>query len=193
MVIIPAGGIDIGSGSTLRRIAIPHPLAVSRFTVTGSQWQKSQLRPAVTSPAAAELPMVGVSHADARAYATYLRKETHKHYRLLRASEWEYCCRAMTATSYYFGDVISGAQANFNSKGVASVHTYPCNGWGLYQMHGNVWEWCDPDNQADRACLRGGSWGSRDVAELTSEYRLVPPIGRPFKNIYTGFRVAREI
>jgi len=101
-------------------------------------------------------------------------------------AEWEYACRAGTATPFWFGDNVTPDQVNYNGnypysggkKGefraeTVDVKSLPCNGWGLYQMHGNVWEWCadwygeypserviDPLGPSDgvyRVC-RGGGW-----------------------------------
>jgi formylglycine-generating enzyme required for sulfatase activity len=88
-------------------------------------------------------------------------------------TQWEYACRAGTKTAYHFGETITTDQVNFDGQRTIPVKALPANPWGLYQMHGNVWEWCadarrsyteesatDPDGGqggSDRA-LRGGSW-----------------------------------
>lgn len=89
-------------------------------------------------------------------------------YRLPTEAEWEYACRAGTTTPFHFGSTLSSYQANFNGdhpygdapkgpylKRTCEVGSYKCNGWGLYDMHGNVWEWCldwyDPNFY--QACL----------------------------------------
>jgi formylglycine-generating enzyme required for sulfatase activity len=107
-------------------------------------------------------------------------------FRLPTEAEWEYACRAGTTTAFWFGDQVSPEQVNYNGdspfageqKGLnrretVAVKALPCNGWSLYQMHGNVWEWCqdwygaylsetvvDPTRPAEgrRRVLRGGSW-----------------------------------
>jgi formylglycine-generating enzyme required for sulfatase activity len=100
-------------------------------------------------------------------------------YRLPTEAEWEYACRAGTTTEYNTGDVLLPTQANLfeddegEDGGTVPVTSYPPNAWGLYDMHGNVWEWCldsygdysagavtDPfvTGGPDRI-LRGGSWG----------------------------------
>lgn len=88
-------------------------------------------------------------------------------------AQWEYACRAGRESAYWFGDTITKEQANFNAKATVPVKARPANGWGLYQMHGNVWEWCEgsrrkyeeapvenpPDGQdKGSSALRGGSW-----------------------------------
>ena len=101
-------------------------------------------------------------------------------------AEWEYACRAGTTTEYHFGNVLNTDLANYDGsysfnnspkgkcrKETTDVGTFPANSWGLYDVHGNVWEWCrdakrtytaddqiDPDGQPnnDTFVLRGGSW-----------------------------------
>ena len=120
--------------------------------------------------------------------------------RLPTEAEWEYCCRAGTETPFSFGETINSEQANFNGnypyangkkseyrKKPVIVRSLPCNHWGLYEMHGNLWEWCedwygdykinneitvDPrgSNTGPSRVLRGGSW-SGDAGDCRSAYR----------------------
>jgi formylglycine-generating enzyme required for sulfatase activity len=115
-------------------------------------------------------------------------KKAGRKYRLPSEAEWEYACRAGTTTPFHFGKSMSSRQANFDgdtpyggaAKGAylrrpAKVGSYRPNAWGLYDMHGNVWQWCqdrfakdyyrgspkeDPrgPKKGDRRVLRGGSW-----------------------------------
>jgi formylglycine-generating enzyme required for sulfatase activity len=87
--------------------------------------------------------VINVSWEDATAYVGWLSRETGKSYRLLSEAEWEYCCRAGTTTAYSFGDTIDNKQAQFSESKTAEVGSLPANGWGLHDMHGNVWEWCE--------------------------------------------------
>ena len=89
--------------------------------------------------------MINVSWWDAQAYCEWLAKETGQSYRLPSEAEWEYACRAGTTTRYSFGDAISDKNANYGSKvgKTTEVSSYPANPWGLYEMHGNVWEWVE--------------------------------------------------
>ncbi|MBK7954484.1 MAG: formylglycine-generating enzyme family protein [Candidatus Accumulibacter sp.] len=111
-------------------------------------------------------------------------------------AEWEYACRAGTQTAYSFGDAITEAQVNYWSeegarKMTVAVKSLPANPWGLYEMHGNVWEWCadasgSGDGVAARA-LRGGSWinYARD-ARAALRYAYAPD----YADLYGGFRFA---
>ena len=172
-------------------------------------------------------PVVNVSWEDAVAYTKWLSGQTGERYRLPSEAEWEYAARAGTETKYHFGKEKSelclyGNHADRStniewrnqtcSDGVgrqtALVGTYQPNGFGLYDMHGNVLEWVQdcgnlsyqgaPTNgsawesgDCSTRVLRGGSWRD-DPWELRSAYRLrsIPPSGRLS---LVGFRVARTI
>lgn len=134
-------------------------------------------------------PVVGVSWRDAQGYCRWLSEQTGQAYRLPSEAEWEYACRAGTVTPFCWGSEITPDQANYNgtfvyagggAEGVYRKKTEPVdafepNHWGLHQMHGNVWEWCQDawndtyagapsDGSAWRmgdetqAILRGGFW-----------------------------------
>lgn len=163
----------------------------------------------------ADFPAVCVSWDDAMAFCKMLseRAEERKHgrvYRLPTEAEWEYACRGgpgIRVQPYHFGATIDGRQANFNPRNdgnglVARVGAFPPNALGLFDMHGNAWEWCldlhadnyyetsprkDPQG-ADKGSmyvLRGGSCNSPDTA-LRSASRY-----RNWSNTYgdAGFRV----
>jgi formylglycine-generating enzyme required for sulfatase activity len=93
--------------------------------------------------------------------------------RLPTEAEWEYACRAGTTTAFAFGESVTAQQVQVDGKQTLAVKSLPANPWGLYAMHGNVWEWCqdgygeypagavvDPvgDDGSDLRVLRGGSW-----------------------------------
>jgi formylglycine-generating enzyme required for sulfatase activity len=128
-------------------------------------------------------------------------------YRLPTEAEWEYACRAGTTTPYYTGNSISLSQANYwndsGSNGPKPVGSYAPNPWGLYDMAGNVWEWCwdwygeyssgaqtnpeGPYAGADRV-FRGGSWGG-DGQDLRSANRFY--YDPSYRLIILGFRLVR--
>jgi formylglycine-generating enzyme required for sulfatase activity/tRNA A-37 threonylcarbamoyl transferase component Bud32 len=156
-------------------------------------------------------PVVCVSWNDALAFCTWLAKKESKVYRLPTEAEWEYACRAGTVTPYHFGKSVTREQANFaegpldpSRNKTTRVGSYPANAFGLYDMHGNIWQWCADWYEADyygkspqkdppgpssgntRTC-RGGSFAS-SPAELRSAQRFnVPPTGAWSMQ---GFRVA---
>jgi formylglycine-generating enzyme required for sulfatase activity len=132
-------------------------------------------------------PVVCVNWQDADAYAAWLSDQTRKTYRLLTEAEREYVARGGTTTAFWWGSSITPAQANYDgnytyagggSKGKATVpvDSFAANPWGLFNVHGNVWEWCADvwhenykgaptdgsawlqGGDASRRVLRGGSW-----------------------------------
>jgi formylglycine-generating enzyme required for sulfatase activity len=101
------------------------------------------------------LPVESISWHDAQRFCTKLSERTGQRFRLPTEAEWEYACRAGSATLFSFGDVISTERANYDGRytyrnsprGVyrhktTPAGTFPANAWGLCDMHGNVWEWC---------------------------------------------------
>lgn len=157
-------------------------------------------------------PVEQVSWYDCHEFLKKLQRKDGTPYRLPTEAEWEYACRAGTKTPFYFGETISADQVNYdgsraygngkrgtNRKQPTPVGSFPANPWGLYDMHGNVWEWCedwygkysekdDVDPQGPvtggRRVLRGGSFHS-PPSKARSAYRsyYVPT------NRFTGFGV----
>ena len=163
-------------------------------------------------------PVVCVNWMDAKEYSNWLSGKTGKNYRLLSEAEWEYACRAGTTAPFWWGSSISTEQANYDGtytfgggrKGewrqkTVPVKSFQPNPWGLYQVHGNVWEWVEdcwndsyngaPDDGraltaggGDVQVLRGGSWDSHPNG-LRAAFR--DRIGAAVRNNGTGFRLAR--
>ena len=156
-------------------------------------------------------PIIGVSWDDAQAYCQWRSRKEGKTYRLPTEAEWEYSCRAGTTTKWSFGDNSSEldnyAWYDDNAKGkVHPVGDKKPNPWGLYDMHGNVWELCE-DNWSDnyqitpkdgsanksgdnlRKVLRGGSWHNIDYFSRSSVRYFIALNDRGGNN---GFRVAFE-
>lgn len=94
-----------------------------------------------------ERPVEEVSWDDAVEFCQRLSRQTGTEYRLPREAEWEYACRAVTTTPYHFGETITDKLANYGGHvgETTSVGKYPPNAFGLYDMHGNVSEWCEDD------------------------------------------------
>jgi formylglycine-generating enzyme required for sulfatase activity len=164
-------------------------------------------------------PVINVNWADADAYAEWLSRKTGKTYRLLSEAEREYVTRAGTTTAYWWGSSITPKQANYNynytynggTKGEYRAQTVPvdsfeANPWGLYNVHGNVWEWTadcwndsnisNPGNGSARATgdctrrvVRGGSW-LVNPQFLRAAARIWYSGGHMY---FLGFRLARTL
>jgi len=172
---------------------------LGKYPITQGQWQAVATLPQVNrkldpNPSlfkGKDLPVEQVSWYDAVEFCSRLSQKTGKKYRLPNEAEWEYACRANTTTPFHFGETITPELANYDgnytygsgTKGKYRQQTTPvgsfkvANSFGLYDMHGNVWEWCadhwhsnyqgaptdgsawliDNDNYSQRM-LRGGSW-----------------------------------
>jgi formylglycine-generating enzyme required for sulfatase activity len=158
--------------------------------VTQDQWKKVMGKnPSHFQNCGDNCPVEMVSWNDAQRFIRELNQiEGTDKYRLPTEAEWEYTCRTGTTTTFYTGDCISTKQANYNGrqplnrcpkgtyrKNPTVIGAFPPNPWGLYLMHGNVWEWCqdwygeypshhvtDPGgaSSGDTRVLRGGSWFS---------------------------------
>jgi Uncharacterized conserved protein len=202
MVVIPAGTFLMGSppGEAEReeregpqhRVTISRRFAIGRYAVTFDEYDHfcevtKREKPEDKGWGRGRRPLIKVSWEDAQAYLAWLSGEVGHPYRLPSEAEWEYACRAGTMTAFSFGATITPEQVNYDGnrpygsakKGLyrrqtVPVGSLPANDWGLYEMHGNVWEWChdgprtyggepvtDPlgpiEDGAHRA-VRGGSW-----------------------------------
>jgi formylglycine-generating enzyme required for sulfatase activity len=235
MVIVPAGEFTMGSPSDepMRQegpqveVTIAKPFAVGRFAVTFDEWDAcvadggcGGYRPADEGWGRGRRPVINVSWDDAQKYVAWLSRKTGKSYRLPSEAEREYVTRADTTTPFWWGSSITPEQANYDgshvynggSKGEYRKRTMPVdsfaqNPWGLYNVHGNVWEWTadcwDEPNSANpgderartsAACsqhvLRGGSWVSPPADLRTAQRNKGYTVSRNFS---LGFRVARTL
>ena len=123
-------------------------------------------------------PVIDVSQGDAKAYAVWLSEQTGKRYRLPSEAEWEYAARAGTTTEYSWGDNIACEQARYgrrargecsNSRdGTVAVGSFAANPFGLYDLHGNVWEWVEDywHNNYEGAPSDGSAWTTGGVKSL---------------------------
>ena len=232
-VLIPEGSFLMGTHlrNDTSSVEIPHKVTISkdfwlaRTEVTQQQWQiimgAEETHPKKPSPfrnTNPHYPIVSISNFDIQKFLEILNKlSTTNTFRLPTEAEWEYACRAGTTTPFSTGFHISDAQANFNAE-IASdystlgnyighpmpVASYPPNSMGLYDMHGNVWEWVsdwyapysseqaiDPQGpQAGRKkVIRGGSWYFGANNALSSTRRTHEPELWGFS---IGFRIVCE-
>jgi len=151
-------------------------------------------------------PIIGVSWNDAVAYCKWLNEQQKEYvYRLPREAEWEYACRAGTTTKWSFGDnekkLDKYAWYDENSYDLGEEHkdygTHVVgeklsNPWGLFDMHGNVWEWCEDwyDEEKKYKVLRGGSWnGFASVTRSAFRFRGYPSD----RSNDVGFRLLRTL
>jgi formylglycine-generating enzyme required for sulfatase activity len=165
-------------------------------------------------------PVVCISWNDAEAFVAWLSNSTKTSYRLLSEAEREYVTRAGTTTPFWWGSSISTAQANYDGnytyvdgsaggwrKATVAVDSFRPNPWGLYNVHGNVWEWvkdcshrsyqgAPTDGSAwtagdcDRRILRGGSWQNAPRS-LRAADRNAEPAG--LRGDSLSLRVARSL
>ncbi|WP_008314078.1 formylglycine-generating enzyme family protein [Leptolyngbya sp. PCC 6406] len=190
-----------------------HPVAVNgfwmgKFLVTQAQWRAiadlplihDELEPISACHRGADYPVEQISWFEAIEFCERLVAKTGRSYRFPSEAEWEYACRAGTSTPFHFGDVLNRSAANYNSQARGSKiqkygkQTTPvgsfgiANAFGLYDMHGNVYEWCVDhwhvnyygaptdgtawiwDGDSTRRVIRGGSWHDV-VANCRSAFR----------------------
>ena len=140
-----------------RTVTIARQFAVGRFPVTFDEWDAcaadggcNGYKPSDEGWGRGRRPVINVSWDDAKDYAAWLAKKTGKSYRLLTGAEYEYATRAGTQTAYYWGNNIGTNNANCHACGsqwdarvTAALGSFPPNGFGLYDMVGNVEEWME--------------------------------------------------
>ena len=211
MVELPSGEFVMGENDgdkfandterPAHRVQIPPGLALGCFPVTAGEFR--HFRPAHAPDDTDDLPVVHVNWHDAHAYCDWLRNRTGRVYRLPGEAEWEFACRAGTSTRFHFGNDEGplGDYAWFSGNSASQIHAVgekKANGWGFYDMHGNVWEWCwdtygeRPQTGAAGAqrVNRGGSWGSFPVyCRSAVRGRDLPT----FASDNLGFRIARSL
>jgi formylglycine-generating enzyme required for sulfatase activity len=236
MVLIQGGTFKMGAPATERgrseaegpqRTVTVSEFFMSQHVVTQAQWKavsalpkvKVDLKPNPSKLEGDRLPVEIMSLNEAVEFCDRLSVHTGLAYRLPTEAQWEYACRAGTETPFYFGETISTEVANYDGNSTygagpkgenlgktTDVGSYPANGWGLYDMHGNVWEWCldiwhenydgapkadrvwDASNDSRLRVLRGGSWFNYPSL-CRSASRLVLPFNIPYLYTYIGFRV----
>jgi formylglycine-generating enzyme required for sulfatase activity len=220
MVWLPGGTFVMGDNNSSRNNEKPvHEVSVDAFSigqypVTFEEYDRfceatRREKPSDWEWGRGTRPAIEVSWEDAAAYCEWLSQQTGAHYRLLTEAEWEYACRAGSATRYCFGDDEQslGDYAWYSKN--AESKTHPVgeklqNDWQLYDMHGNVWEWVQdwfgdyskepqtnpsgPEQGSNRV-FRGGSWID-GAGYCRSAYRAGFEPG--LRHGYLGFRLARD-
>jgi formylglycine-generating enzyme len=232
-VLVPPGTFTMGSQTgdmdrkrdeTLHDVTISRPFYMQTTEVTVRQWREIMGSPWFFKKKGKEdMPVTNVSWDDCKEFIRKLNNRKEGVYRLPTEAEWEYACKGGTDTVYGWGNAIDCAKAMYanntlkvadcvkwvRSKGLASdkpapVESYAPNPWGLYDMPGNVWEWCQdwygpypkgpvvdpqgPQSGTERV-RRGGSWygtwkrcrcANRNFSHPANRYQT------------TGFRLVRE-
>jgi len=220
IVLVPIPAVEFMMGSpeseegrndnneTQHRVQITKPFYLSAYEVTQAQYQDVMGNNPSHSKGANK-PVEKVNWSDAVEFCRKLSDEEGAEYRLPTEAEWEYACRAGTATAYSFGDGVSRLGDYAWHRGNSDSKSHPVgeklpNNWGLFDMHGNVREWCqdwyggyeteqmlsDPVGAASgsRRVLRGGAFFLQP-RYVRAAYR---PIIQPVYRIHgIGFRLAR--
>ena len=182
MVALPTGSFSMGSPSgeagrsanenPPHTVTITRRIAMSRYQVTFDDYDRfadatSRTKPVDETWGRTTRPVINVHQADAKAYATWLSAQTGKTYRLPTEAEWEYATRGGTSTRYSWGDAIGINRANCNgcgsewdNKQTSPVGSFAANGFGLYDLHGNVYEWVEDcwHNNYEGAPTDGSAW-----------------------------------
>jgi formylglycine-generating enzyme required for sulfatase activity len=228
MVVVPVGKFSMGSPASepghednegpQHRVIFTRPFAVARFDVTFDDWDACVAYGDCARAGDSRRghhPIINVTWEDARHYAAWLSQMTGKPYRLLSEAEFEYAARAGTKTAYPWGDEVGKNNANcggcgsrWDNRQSSPVGSFAANQFGLYDMHGDVWQWiedCYHENfegapqdgsvwteggDCTRRVVRGGSWYFKP-GNLRSASRDKAPTG--IRNDDLGFRVGRTL
>ena len=229
-VLVPPGEFWMGSpASEVSRVSdeihhhvrLTQAFYLSAYEVTNAQYRLFASGHASTANGEQQ-PVTEVSHDDAVAFAGWLSTQTGDTYALPTEAQWEYACRAGTTTVFSFGNNINPAQVNYSGTSpyngapvgldratTTEVGIFPANAWGVYDMHGNVWEWCadwyaaysgdlasvtddptGPGSSIGDRVVRGGSWLlNASSARSANRNVLNPTMGVNS----VGFRLARPV
>jgi|YNPNPStandDraft_1061719.scaffolds.fasta_scaffold05005_6 sulfatase modifying factor 1 len=234
-VLIPAGSFEMGSPPSepfrdqdeeRHMVVITKPFYIQTTEVTQGQWRALMgNNPSHFRGCGDSCPVERVSWLDCQKFIERLNQRRDGRYRLPTEAEWEYACRAGTGTPFHWGDTVDCAKAMFGNntfRGVtlcvshiegrglkrdspAPVASYPPNPWGVFDMHGNVWEWCqdwyapyprgkvsDPRgaDSGETRVRRGGSWFKFGTFCRSANRNFAHPASRYST---TGFRLVREL
>ena len=229
MVAIPGGKFIMGSPESEgidsekpQHEVTVQPFYIGKYSVTQAQYKKIMGKNPSSFTGEERKPVERVSWNDAVEFCRKISEKTGKEYRLPSEAEWEYACRSVISKDltveqwnekyhqpYYFGESITGEQVNYYETvgRTTIVGKYPPNAFGLYDMHGNVWEWCQDDwhkdyigapsegnawlsSEGNKKVIRGGSWFD-DPYDCRSASRFsFYPEGSSY---YYGFRVVCRV
>ena len=225
MVVVPAGRFRMGCVSghdciefehPVHEVAIERAFAVSRYEITFEDYGRFDASAETDDHGwgRGRRPVIDVSWTDAHDYVGWLSEQTGQRYRLLTEAEWEYAARAGSETAYAWGDAIGTDRANCEACGsrwdatrTAPVGSFEPNGFGLHDMHGNVWEWVEDcwNGRYFDAPFDGSAWLSGDCRARVirgGSFNSPPQLLRSADRVKTetrtrsfslGFRVAREL
>ncbi|MCY2940903.1 MAG: formylglycine-generating enzyme family protein [Planctomycetota bacterium] len=205
MVLIPEGPFMMGSAAkdkdrifsrwepSLHEVKIRKPFYIGKYEVTQEQWV-AIMGKNPSNFKAPKLPVVNVSWEDCQEFIEKLNEKTNGGFCLPTETEWECACRAGTRTAYSFGDQITRKDANYiyvtnilaPQIPLVPVGRYKPNGFGLYDMHGNVFEWCDLENHQEKYFRTRG--GSESSLPRSAANEMRSP---NYRNPYTGFRLTK--
>ena len=191
MLVIPAGMFQMGSpphhgnpDEGPQHFVTIKSFMMGKFLVTQRQWKAVMGKLPSCRFKGEDLPVERVSWEDTQKFCQQLSKRTGRNYHLPSETQWEYACRAGTNTPFSFGETLTTQVANFNGehtfrdepRGIYFHSTneggkFPPNAFGIYDMHGNLWEWCE-DNWLE-------------------DYSSSPRDGSAYQNHESSYRVAR--
>jgi formylglycine-generating enzyme required for sulfatase activity len=228
---IPAGEFTMGSSEDRQgdedlrpqhKVKITKPFYLGVYEVKQSEYEKVMAKNPSSFKDSPDQPVDSVTWEEATEFCKKLselpeEKQAGRTYRLPTEAEWEYACRAGTQTVFHYGNSLSSSQANFIGHDpwggaphgphlgkTVKVGSYLPNAWGLYDMHGNVWEWCldgprlytmdaqaDPrgPDKGDKRVVRGGSWNTGGWTCRAAQRIAVAP---SYRLNTIGFRVVCE-
>lgn len=225
LVKIPAGVFKMGSKANSSEKPM-QTVTVNSFYIMEHEVTWAQYQPCIDAGVCnrasdsgfgkADRPVINVNWEDVQIYIGWLNQQTGKRFRLPSEAEWEYAARAGSNTDYHWGNSINCSQARYGRRsggecsnsgdGSVPVKSFKPNAFGLYDMHGNVWEWVQdcwndsyrgaPTNgsawqsgDCSKRVLRGGSWGDTP-GNLRSANRDRPTASG--RNYYIGFRLVQD-
>ena len=205
MVLVSAGKFMMGGPEKDHEVTLTKPFFMGKYEVTQEQWFEIMgVNP--SREKGRMIPVTDVSWNDCQDFIKKLNAKTNGGYRLPTEAEWEYSCRAGTTTAYSYDDNLTKGDANIDGDSTKVVGSYKPNAFGLYDMHGNVFEWCndcyanypagaviDPKGPATgkSRVMRGGSYyWTASIARSSSRNLIFTPTPSNGNDLL-GFRLAR--